>query len=52
MTFNEAAARELKERLTAAGVNGVAARTFHSVGNQIIRARFFHRAHYSTTSRT
>ena len=37
MTFNEAAAGELRERLSLAGVQGVAARTFHSVGNQIIR---------------
>jgi superfamily I DNA/RNA helicase len=37
MTFNDAAAGELRERLSMAGVQGVAARTFHSVGNQIIR---------------
>ena len=38
MTFNEAAARELQERLALAGVEHVKARTFHSVGHQIIRA--------------
>ncbi len=38
MTFNEAAATELRQRLAGAGVARVAARTFHSVGHQIIRA--------------
>ena len=38
MTFNDAAATELRERLTRAGAERVAARTFHSVGHQIIRA--------------
>ena len=37
MTFNDAAAVEMRERLSLAGVQGVAARTFHSVGHQIIR---------------
>src|SRR4029079_19161854 len=37
MTFNDAAAVERRERLSLAGVRGVAARTFHSVGHQIIR---------------
>ena len=37
MTFNDAAAVEMRERLSVAGVQGVAARTFHSVGHQIIR---------------
>ncbi len=37
MTFNDAAAAELRERLDVAGAQGVAARTFHSVGHQIIR---------------
>jgi superfamily I DNA/RNA helicase len=31
--------RELRERLSLAGVQGAAARTFHSVGYQIIRKR-------------
>jgi superfamily I DNA/RNA helicase len=38
MTFNDAAAAELRERLEAAGAGRVAARTFHSVGHRIIRA--------------
>ena len=38
MTFNDAAAAELRERLEAACAGRVAARTFHSVGNRIIRA--------------
>ena len=38
MTFNDAAAAELRERLEAAGADRVAARTFHSVGHRIIRA--------------
>jgi hypothetical protein len=37
MTFNHAAAVELRERLALAGVHGVAAQTFHTVGNRIIR---------------
>jgi DNA helicase-2/ATP-dependent DNA helicase PcrA len=35
MTFNAAAAAELRERLSAAGVTSVEARTFHSVGRGI-----------------
>ncbi len=38
LTFNTAAASELQERLTAAGVGKVNARTFHSIGLQILRA--------------
>jgi DNA helicase-2/ATP-dependent DNA helicase PcrA len=38
LTFNTAAANELQERLTAAGVGEVKARTFHSLGFQILRA--------------
>ena len=34
MTFNDAAAAELRQRLDAAEVPSVAARTFHSVGNR------------------
>ncbi|MBE2318641.1 ATP-dependent helicase [Solirubrobacter sp. CPCC 204708] len=39
MTFNEAAAAELRTRLRTAGAGSVAARTFHSVGRRIIAAR-------------
>ncbi len=38
LTFNTAAANELQERLAAAGVGEVKARTFHSLGLQILRA--------------
>lgn len=38
LTFNTAAAKELQERLTAAGVGEVKARTFHSLGFHILRA--------------
>jgi DNA helicase-2/ATP-dependent DNA helicase PcrA len=38
LTFNTAAANELQERLMAAGVGEVKARTFHSLGFQILRA--------------
>jgi hypothetical protein len=38
MTFNDAAAAELRARLAAAGAGRVAARTFHSIGHQIVRA--------------
>ncbi len=38
LTFNAAAAGELQERLTAAGVGEVKARTFHSLGLHILRA--------------
>ncbi len=38
LTFNTAAANELQERLTGAGVGEVKARTFHSLGFQILRA--------------
>ncbi len=38
LTFNAAAANELQERLAAAGVGEVEARTFHSLGFQILRA--------------
>jgi hypothetical protein len=37
VTFNAAAAAELKQRLDAAGVPSVTARTFHSIGNTVIR---------------
>lgn len=37
LTFNTAAAKELQERLTAAGVGEVEARTFHSLGFHILR---------------
>lgn len=36
MTFNAAAAADLRERLDEAGVAGVEARTFHSVGRRIL----------------
>jgi DNA helicase-2/ATP-dependent DNA helicase PcrA len=38
VTFNDAAATELRERLETAGAGRVAARTFHAVGHRIIRA--------------
>ncbi len=38
VTFNDAAAGELRERLALADAGRVSARTFHSVGHQIIRA--------------
>ncbi|HTA31803.1 MAG TPA: ATP-dependent helicase [Solirubrobacteraceae bacterium] len=38
LTFNKAAAKELQERLAAAGVGEVNARTFHSLGLQILRS--------------
>jgi ATP-dependent DNA helicase UvrD/PcrA len=38
LTFNTAAAKELQERLTVAGVGEVNARTFHSLGFHILRA--------------
>lgn len=38
LTFNTAAANELQERLAAAGAGKVKARTFHSLGLQILRA--------------
>ena len=37
LTFNTAAAAELKQRLSGAGVLTVEARTFNSIGNRIIR---------------
>ncbi|HEV3321912.1 MAG TPA: ATP-dependent helicase [Solirubrobacteraceae bacterium] len=37
LTFNTAAAKELQDRLTAAGVGDVGARTFHSLGLHILR---------------
>jgi DNA helicase II / ATP-dependent DNA helicase PcrA len=37
LTFNTAAAQELQERLAAAGVGEVKARTFHSLGFYILR---------------
>jgi len=37
LTFNAAAAAELRDRLRAAGVAGVEARTFHSLGHEILR---------------
>jgi superfamily I DNA/RNA helicase len=36
-TFNRAARAELQERLTAAGVRAVQARTFHSLGRMLLR---------------
>ncbi len=36
VTFNAAAAEELRERLAAAGVAGVRARTFHSIGRWLL----------------
>jgi len=36
-TFNRAAAAEMKERLARAGVTGVQARTFHSIGRMILK---------------
>src|SRR3954452_2261666 len=38
LTFNDAAAAELRERLRRAGITSVQARTFHSIGHRIIRA--------------
>src|SRR4051812_11331308 len=38
LTFNDAAAAELRERLRRAGIASVQARTFHSIGHRIIRA--------------
>lgn len=37
VTFNAAAARELRDRLAAGGVSGVEARTFHSVGRGLLK---------------
>jgi superfamily I DNA/RNA helicase len=40
LTFNNAAARSLETRLSQAGIDGVRVRTFHALGQRIVKAHF------------